>query len=103
MTTISRFPILPPAVTRRPPPGGSVWELNPPEPPQAPPNGFEDRAGHQTRSAPVPKTIKDDPACFRYDGKVVGFRGAGQAWRIAALSNEGQGYEDQPCAEICRG
>ncbi len=32
--------------------GGSVWESNPPEPPKAPLNGFEDRAGHQTKSAP---------------------------------------------------
>ncbi len=32
--------------------GGSVWESNPPEPPKAPPSGFEDRASHQAKSAP---------------------------------------------------
>ncbi len=32
--------------------GGDVWESNPPEPPKAPPNGFEDRASHQAKSAP---------------------------------------------------
>ena len=32
--------------------GGNVWESNPPEPPKAPPSGFEDRASHQAQSAP---------------------------------------------------
>lgn len=33
--------------------GGSVWGSNPPEPPKASPDGFEDRAGHQAQSAPT--------------------------------------------------
>jgi len=33
--------------------GGSAWESNPPKPPKAPSNGFEDRTGHQARSAPL--------------------------------------------------
>ena len=39
--------------------GGSVWESNPPNPPEAGRNDFEDRRNHQAPSAPVKSSDHD--------------------------------------------